>query len=371
MNVLDIVRRIGHFEFSLSIMRALRAKIESNYGFKNRIGKSFKDGFRGVLAVGEAGAGKTKTLQNIFYGLELNLCNHDRAPIGVWLSSGISTGVGLFELLIQHNDAVIVIDELDANTKLHINILKQIASGEICRMKHGETHPVPFSGILLGATNGIPFNARNTSHLVAMLERFSVVYMESTHPETYYVTDECTEELSKEDWRVIIRALSSRCNYDLTDNEHEIGRQLFNDKLLESLDADKAMFRQAQDVQDILVFLKRLCCITDISCHDEIVEVARNLVRHTVHVNPAKLLSMNPIERSVYNYIDKSENGSVPFITLVDYCNNTGIMIDARTMRAMLNQMVKARILNKYAGDLYATKVQTATETQSVMAGAL
>ena len=132
-SVLARINKIGNFTFTLSILKALRAKIESVYCFENRIGKSFKNGFKGVLGIGTAGCGKTQTLSRIFYGLKLNKKNKHKKDIGVWVPSGISTGVGLFEMLTQNNKAIIVIDELDANTALHVNILKQIAHGTICR----------------------------------------------------------------------------------------------------------------------------------------------------------------------------------------------------------------------------------------------
>ena len=373
--ILELVDQIGHFEFALSILKALRAKVEYNYGMQDRVGRAFKAGFKGVLAVGEAGGGKTVTLKRIFEGLQLNpdkYCDKYNKSLAVWVPSGISTGVGLFQLLTEHHNAIIFIDELDANTKLHINVLKQIASGQICRMKHQEINPTDFQGILLGATNGIPFKARDISHLVAMLERFTVVYMESRQTENYYITEDFSNtNLSERGWQAIRQALLSRNNTSLNQEEHEIGRKLFEEKQRENLEPSKALYRQASDVMDILLFLKRFCNVEDLRLHDDVLEVARTLVKNTVHVNPAKLLAMEPVERAVYNFIDQNGNNAANFTAILEFCDNYGIMVDPRTIRATLNKMVKARILNKYANDLYATRIQATESRVSSMSEAL
>jgi hypothetical protein len=357
--LLALVKKIGHFEFALSILKAMRAKVECKYGFQNRIGRSFKEGFKGVLAVGEAGGGKTQTLKRIFNGLQLNLPGKGGRSVGVWVPSGISTGVGLFELLTANHSAVIVIDELDANTKLHVNILKQVASGQICRMKHQETNPTPFSGILLGATNGIPFSAKNTSHLLAMLERFTVVYIESSKTDDYYVVEDYhSHDLTKAEWAQLIRALNSPCNYDLTPKEHAAAKMFFEKKAQENLDPSKALYRQANDVMDIFLFLKRFCQVEDLTQHKDILSVAALLVKQTVHVNAAKLLAMDPIERAVYDFVDNQEGDSATLTNILEFCSHYGVMLDPRSTRALLNKMVRARIINKYPGDVYSTCMQ-------------
>jgi len=371
--LLALVKKIGHFEFALSILKAMRTKIEDKYGFPNRIGKSFEDGYKGVLAVGEAGSGKTETLKRIFNGLQLNRLGVNGRAVGVWVPSGISTGVGLFELLTEHHSAVIVIDELDANTKLHVNILKQIASGQICRMKHQEINPTPFDGILLGATNGIPFNARNTSHLLAMLERFTVVYIESKQNAEYYIPGKYhASDITKEEWSHIIRALKSPCNHALTEREHAVAKAFFENKAKENLDPSKALFRQANDVMDIFLFLKRFCQVRDVTEHQDILGVAALLVKHTVHVNAAKLLAMDPIERAVYRFIDDERNGSTSLGDILEFCSRHGVMINARSTRNLLSKMVRARILNQYLGNTYSTRtIEPKSEHVSEMAEVL
>ena len=363
-SLLEIVKNIGNFEYALSILKALRAKIEHNYGFTNRIGRAFSDGFKGVLGIGQAGCGKTITLKRLFYGLELDKNDVRGNPIGVWIPSGISTGVGLFELLIQHNDSVIIIDELDANTTLHVNVLKQIASGSICRLKHQDINTTPFTGVLIGATNGIPFTKKNFNHLVAMLERFTVVYINSSSHNDYYVVDNYIQDnLSTDSWDIIIEAVTSRCNYDLSADEHAIGKQMFEEKACENLDSSKALYRQASDVMDILLFLKRFCNIKDITTNSEILDIAQQLIDVSVHVNPAKFLSMEPIERGIYNFIDSSENHSAVLSSVLDFCERNGYSIDPRSIRRILNKMIAVRILNKYAGDVFSTRHKSYNKT--------
>lgn len=357
-SILVQIDQIGNFAFSLSILKALRAKVEAVYGFTNRVGKSFKNGFKGVLGIGGAGCGKTETLSRIFKRLKLDKKHRDGSNIGVWIPSGISTGVGLFEMLTQNNRAVIVIDELDANTALHINILKQVAHGTICRMKHREVNPTPFTGILLGATNGIPFTKRTVDHMVAMLERFTVVHLRGAENVDYY---EATltgyeDDMTDEDWEIIRKALMNRCDYSLTEEEVAFGRRLFSLKARQNLDETKALYRQANDVQDILLFLKRLCEVTDITEKPEIMAVAEQLVQNTVHVSPAKFLQMNCLERYIYTFIDDSDNHTVTFSDINEHCEKMGVSIDDRSIRAILRKMVIVRILNKFDCDIYSTR---------------
>jgi hypothetical protein len=357
-SVLVPIGKIGNFTFALSILKALRAKIEANYGFTNRVGKSFKNGFKGVLGIGGAGCGKTETLSRIFKGLKLDKKHKDGSSIGVWIPSGISTGVGLFEMLTQNNRAVIVIDELDAGTALHVNILKQVAHGIICRMKHREVNPTPFTGILLGATNGIPFTKKTVDHMIAMLERFTVVYLRGSDDVDYYdaAMAGLVDSMTDKDWMVITKALMNKCDYDLTTAEIAFGKKLFRLKARQSLDTTKALYRQANDVQDILLFLKRLCEVEDITDHPGIMGVAEQLVEDTVHVNPAKFLQMNAVERAIYTFIDGGSNRAVSFAEISEQCECLGMMIDARTIRTMLRRMVTVRILNKFDGDIYSTR---------------
>jgi len=371
--ILELTQEIGNFEFTLSIFKALRAKIEHTYGIKNRIGRSFDGGFKGVLAVGQAGCGKTKTLKSIFNGLELNKTDYHGNPLGVWVPSGISTGVGLFELLTQNNSAVIVIDELDANTALHVNVLKQIASGAICRMKHREIDPTPFSGVLIGATNGIPFKKKNIDHLVAMLERFTIVHMRGKSNLDYYVTDDnYKKELPDSVWKTIADCLLNNCAVDLTEEEHDFGRSLFEEKARENLDASKTLYRQANDVMDILLFLKRFCQVDTVLDGGLIESVAKTLVNNTIHVNPSKLICMDPVERSVYDFVDCSEDHATSFTKIVEFCENNGFMVDIRTIRKILNRMVIVRILNKYNGDIFTTRSKAnVISNVGVMASAL
>ena len=100
--------------------------------------------------------------------------------------------------------------------------------------------------------------------------------------------------------------------------------------------------------------------------------VAKDLVHNTVHVNPAKLLSMNPVERSVYDFIDGNGDNLASFAEVIEYCEGHGFMIDQRSVRTILNNMVVIRILNKYNGDIFTTRSKVSnTVSVGAMAGAL
>ena len=363
---LEEVKCIANFSFALSILKALRAKIEANYGITNRIGRSFQSGFKGVLGIGPSGGGKSTTLRTIFYGLELHLYGHDGKPLGKWIPSGISTGVGLFELLVKYANSVIVIDELDANTALHINILKQIASGMISRLRSRQVEPVPFTGVLLGATNGISFKKALMDHLIAMLERFTVVYIDA-HKNVDLTKVRVGGKIN---WEIIRDALVSKCDYDLNEEELDLVKDLFGAKKRECLDPAKPLFRQENDVHDIVLFIKRFCQVKNIIEYRVLVEVIEKLVNDTVHCNPAKFFNFDPLERTIYNFIDNSDSHYRHFVDICDQCRQAGVFTSERAVMRILNKMVLARLLNKY-GDIYSTRILTEQERQSSLSGIL
>jgi hypothetical protein len=286
--------------------------------------------------------------------------------------SGISTGVGLFELLEEHNDAIIVIDELDANTSMHVNILKQIASGALSRMKHGNTHSVPFTGVLLGATNGIPFKKALNDHIVAMLERFTLCHIETIHDsdDVFFSANDSREAPTAEEWAELQNCMLTTCDYTLNGEEMAFAKELFLSKAAENLEPGKALYRQANDVQDILIFLKRLCGVENILEHDDILEVAKTLVDKTVHCNPAKFLAMEPIERHVYRFIDGSTDHAATIAKIATHCDDNGYLTTTRKLRSMLNKMIEARILNKQ-NDGFTTRRVGSVNNKSRMCGVL
>ena len=373
--MLDKIQHIGCFPFAFSILKAIRAKIEKNINIKNRIGKSFPEGFKGVLAVGSAGGGKTATMKAIFKGLELDLDNSQGKKVGKWIPSGISTGVGLFEMFVENNDSIIVMDELDCGSTQHIHIMKQITSGNISRLKSKSIEPTPFSGILLGATNGIPLSKKNLPHLVAMLERFTLVNIKPKNHEEENVFNLNKEEfgckLTQEDWQQIANCLTSECAYDLNEEESAFGKELFLNKKKESLDPNKALYRQANEIIDIMLFTKRFFNCDNIVNNDILKQVVIDMVEDTVHCNPIKALQLSSIELGVYNYIEE-HNGAVSFVDLSEHAKVNGYLITERKLRNMLNKLVEIRVLNKYSNDIYSTKnVDEVVSTNGILSEVL
>ena len=356
--MLDKIKRIGNFPFAFSILKSIRAKIEYQKGFDNRIGSSFKDGFKGVLAVGSAGGGKTTTLKAIFDNFGLNNLNEGGfKKMGKWIPSGLSTGVGLFELFIENNDGIIVMDELDCSSTQHIHIMKQVASGQISRLKSQSIEPTPFSGILWGATNGVSLSKKNMSHIVAMLERFTLVNIKPSNNQEESLFDnsiDAKDPLLNDDWVEIISHLTSDCSFDLNADEREWGKKLFAEKKKESLDPSKALYRQAQDVIDIMLFTKRFFQCEDLLADEELKAVVEEMVQETVHCNPVKVLQLSTSERDVYSFIEK--DGSASFDNLVLNARTKGYLISNKRLRTLLDKMVDVRILNKYSNDIYSIK---------------
>lgn len=359
--LLDTVKKIGLFPFTFAILKSLRSKIESNMGYSGnaRIGSAFKKGYKGVLVVSSAGVGKTTVLKKIFNGLELYMKNDSGKTIGCWVPSGISTTVGLYQLLEQNNDSVIVIDELDTSSKGHIDVLKQISSGEICRLKNQNTKPIPFSGILLGACNGVSVSKKNFQHIIAMLERFTLVHIEQFENKEENIfnakQEEFNELLSLHDWQEIAENLGSERNYNLNEEERELGKKLFLNKKKESLDLSKALWRQASEIKDIILFTKRFFDCKNIMENEALKNIVEQMVNDLVHCNPIKLLELSPIENNVIKFLNDN-NGSADLDSIINFASSNGFFMTRRKFINLLNKMVEIRVLNKYSNDIYSTK---------------
>ena len=356
--MLDKLKRIGNFPFAFSMLKSIRSKFEYKKGFNNRIGASFKDGFKGVLAVGSAGGGKTTTLKTVYDGLELDKTDSNGfKKLGKWIPSGLSTGVGLFELFVENNDGVIIMDELDCSSIQHVQIMKQVASGQISRLKSQNIEPTPFSGILWGATNGVNLSKKNMSHVIAMLERFTLVNINPTKNQEETLFDDNIENkelLSENDWKEIINNLTSDCDFKLNNDERKWGKELFIEKKKESLDPSKALYRQAQDIIDVMLFVKRFFQCEDLLVDDKLKAVTEEMIRETVHSNPVKILQLSASEKDVYSFIEK--DGSASFDNLVLNARTKGYLISNKKLRTLLDKMVNVRILNKYSNNIYSIK---------------
>ena len=132
-----------------AILMGIRGRIEFKLGIPNRIGSVFKDGNRGVLIVGKAGTAKTRCMEQIYNGLQLEKLNREGKQVGKWFSScGSSTAIGIYETFELYSDSIIFLDEFNLDTRANLDIIKQICNGEISRIKHGSIEPIEFTGRL-------------------------------------------------------------------------------------------------------------------------------------------------------------------------------------------------------------------------------
>lgn len=375
--LLDTVKKIGLFPFTFAILKSLRSKIESNFGYDEtiRIGSAFKKGYKGVLVVSSAGCGKTTVLKKIFNGLQLDSTNGDGKKLGCWVPSGISTTVGLYQLLTENNDSIIVIDELDTSSKGHIDVLKQISSGEICRLKNKSTKPIPFHGILWGACNGVSVSKKNFQHIIAMLERFTLCHIEQFKNNEENIFNEDQENfnmpLTQQEWGEIADNLSVNRAYCLNKEEREFAKKLFVEKKKESLDSSKALWRQASEVRDIVLFAKRFFDCQDILQNEELKVIVRQMVQDLVHCNPIKLLELSAIENNIIGFLKKND-GSADIINIKNFADTNGFLISERKLVNMLDKMVQIRVLNKYANNVYSIKnVNEAKTSKGILSNVL
>ncbi|MHA2340773.1 MAG: hypothetical protein ACXADW_02800 [Candidatus Hodarchaeales archaeon] len=231
-----------------AMLLAIRARMEFKTTIDNKIGKAFPNGNRGVLFIGKAGVGKTRFMTKLFDGFGLNSVNKEGHVIGKWLpSTGGSTGVGMYEVLETYNDSIIFADELSLDTEKHVHVIKQIANGMLCRPKSGSIESIPFDGLLIGAANSVrlPGNNRDLEHLLATLDRFMVVKVQTagrSPSETMRMVLSGKKE-PEADWDTLAKALARKGAENLSPGELDTLRKIWDAKALEILDPTRAQFR--------------------------------------------------------------------------------------------------------------------------------
>lgn len=333
----------------LSILMALRARVEFKAGLSNRIGRVFPHGNRHVLMVGKAGAGKTRLLRIIYNGLGLDGYNRDGNRVGKWVSSaGASTGIGVCETLERYNDSIIFIDEMSIDTSSHLHILKQISNGEIMRPRHRNIDPTLFTGLVISATNAIstPNNGHSLEHLLSVLDRFLVVKVISSNVKPEDALDNIMKDDSIHDcnWSIISNALVRKTAVDLNDNEKELLKVVWNERVKEIIDKTRPQFRNSWAAIDIFLFIKRFFGLDDISKEQWSVDLVKEVISDCIVFNPINILWLDPLEELIYSEIVKSIDGC-EIKTLLPICEKSGQLINNRHLRKVLDNMVGNRVI--------------------------
>ncbi len=336
-----------------AILLAMRARMEHKKGVKNRIGKTFPNGNRGVLFVGKAGVGKTRFMTKIFNGLSLG-------NVGKWLpSTGGSTGVGIYEVLEIYNNHIIFADELSLDTPKHVHVIKQIANGELVRPRHGNIESTPFYGLLIGATNAIklPGGTRELEHLLATLDRFMVVKTKTAHrtaSETLemVLSDENDPE---PDWTMIAKALTRNSSEDLNTKEHDALRKIWTEKCREILDPTRAQFRNAHAIVDIFLFCKRIFGVKDLTQDKAVMEFIQNMVNDCILFNPVGLLWLSPLEQVIYDTVHNKE--TVATSEIIVAVTKAGVMVSRMTVMRTIGRMIENNLIVRLSHGKYSTKL--------------
>lgn len=342
-----------------AILLAIRARMEHKANISNRIGKMFPNGNRGVLFIGKAGTGKSSFMKRMFDGLNLGITNSEGNPIGKWIpSTGGSTGVGIYEVLEIYNDSIIFADELSLDTEKHVHVIKQIANGELVRPRHGNVEPIPFSGVLVGATNAIklPKNNRELEHVLATLDRFIVVKTKTIarNPEEVMDTVLTDKESEQIDWNLIAEALVSSNNDDLNQNEKTLIKEVWNEKSREILDTTRAQWRNSQTVIDIFLFCKRFFSIKDLTKNDEILKFAQDMIDDCVLFNPVNILWLTPLEQTIYDFVRSKEVATTSQI--ISSVANAGLSVTRMTISRTMNRMQENHLIMRRSHGKYSCK---------------
>jgi hypothetical protein len=233
------VKKISHqYQIPSLILMAIRARIELGAGVENRIDQAFESGNKGVLLIGMAGSGKTRSMRAIYDGLNLGSINSNGRYVGHWASSvGGGSVVGIYQILETYNDSCIFLDELNLDTKAHCEVLKQISHGELRRPIHNKTEATPFHGLVISSCNGIklPSNGQ-LPHLLATLDRFMVIRAlppKIKHEDYIDIILNGKNQTKEVDWKIIQSSLLSDNYSDLNTKEKELIKILWKVKVKE------------------------------------------------------------------------------------------------------------------------------------------
>lgn len=319
--MIDEAKKLNNYYFAMSIFRAIHRKIH---------GLSTKS--RGVLAISGAGHGKSSTMQEIFDGLEIQ-----KYSSGFYVPSGMGTGIGLLQVLRDHPDHIIFIDELLADTTAHQNALKQIISGSISYIKYNSVNIEPFNSAVIAATNGIKLG-KNSEHVIAMLDRFSIIKMDDlVSPEKCF--DDMITSKPSIDWKKIRHNLCSKISgVKLIPEEKDLIKLYWLEKASESLDQEKVLRRQCADYIDWFLFCKQINIIN-------YMDIARDLGNNTVVCNPIYCIKLSPVEKIIYKTI--KNNGKVLRSVIVNKCQQEGLSQCNKVIDKSLDALVVNRIINR------------------------
>ena len=329
-NLIDEAKKLNNYYFAMAIFRSIHRKIH---------GLSTKS--RGVLAISGAGHGKSSTMQEIFDGLELS-----KYSSGFYVPSGMGTGIGLLQVLRDHPDHIIFIDELLADTTAHQNALKQIISGSISYIKYNSTHIEPFNSVVIAATNGIKLT-KNSEHILAMLDRFSIIKIDDlVSPEKCF--DDMTNIKPNIDWDKIRKNLCKKIiGIRLSQEEKDLIKIYWLEKAKESLDQEKVLRRQCADYIDWFLFFKQMN-------FPDYFSVARELADNTVVCNPVYCIKLSPVEKIIYKAI--KNNGLVLRSVIINKCQQEGLSQCNTTIDKSLDALVINRIINRSNQGEYSLK---------------
>ena len=347
-----------------AILMAIRGKMELKAGIRNRIGRAFQDGNRHLLLVGKAGGGKTRSLKGIFDGLGLESYNTEGRQIGRWIpSAGMSTGKGIYDVLLAYNDAIIGIDEISIDTDKHRHVLKQIGSGEISRMVHGDIQAYPFTGLVLSGTNGVkvPKSRDQLEHLLAVLDRFMIVSVDPKEKDPSIIIDDIINQQDEDstfnidcDWDLIGQSLTRKNYSTLNLQEKTLLKSVWTKKSAEILDASRPQYRNSWAALDIFLFVKRFFGVENI-CDDPYAKgMAIDMIDDCILFNPVNILWLDPLQDIIYSMA--KNNGSVTHKDIADACDKIGHCITRQTIHNTLNRMIENFVICRISRGKYSIK---------------
>lgn len=358
----EIEKISGQRTAPLTILMAVRSRIEKKANAPNPIGRSFKNGNKSVLIVGKSGCGKTSLMKKIYNGLNLDRKNSAGKRVGHWISSvGASTGVGIYEILQTFNENVIFADELSLDTPKHLHIIKQIANGEIVKPRSGDIESIPFKGLLVSATNAVkvPKGVGAVEHLLAVLDRFFIVKMDKPPVDFNDIMEEALnngDEEKKVDFGKIKDVLTKNITNgaELNEKEKEWASEIGNNKALEILDTSRPIYRMCHGIIDILLFVKRFFDVDDLTEDKEAKELAEEMIKDGIIANPVEVLWLDPIEEVIYKTAQSSTEVSLKDI--MDETEKQGIHVSRQYLHRVINKMIEGHILRRSSRGKYSCR---------------
>ena len=364
------------WELAAAVLLSLRGRFErkcherGEVALKDRIGKVFPDGDVSVVILGDRGTRKTTLMKSIYHGLGLDGTDmaRDNEPMAHFVkSAGLATSMGLFELLVDHPDTILFLDEMDWDNSGHFGVFKQISNGEIVRQKHGSTDPVPFQSLVVASTNSIsmPTKKSDRQHLLAVLDRFYVLVARPVQTCVHSIIDEAIDyEFGQQDidWNYIRECLTRNCFYSITERERALVHAIWQEKERYVLGGQRDQTRNVFKILDTVLFFKRLLGIEDITDHEDVIKLVNDLVESVIMFNPASVISLkDDLDELLYNTVADNDttNGGVRMATILQSCKNNGLAIGESERRKIINRLdnlVMTSLLTKPSKGRYSVK---------------